>query len=580
MKQPFNRRQWQTLPSSLNHLHPLVARLVHSRGIDTPDALDFSLRGLIPFTTMKGIETAVALLATALAEQQRILIVGDYDADGATSTAVAIRALRLLGARQVSYLVPNRVRYGYGLSPELVALALQQQPDLLVTVDNGIASVAGVAAARQQGVRVIITDHHLPGGRLPQADAIVNPNQPGCPFPTKALAGVGVIFYLMLALRSHLREQGWFSAAAVAEPNLASLLDLVALGTIADLVPLDHNNRILVQQGLLRIRAGQCVAGITALLDVAKREAAHLVSDDLAYAIAPRLNAAGRIDEMARGIETLLCDNPLEALTLAQQLDELNRERQGIESEMRQDAEAIVAAMTFEDADALPLGLTLYNPEWHEGVIGIVASRIKEQTQRPVVVLTDATAEGEMAMVKGSARSITALHLRDTLAAIDVASPDLMTRFGGHAMAAGLTLPKANLPQFQSAFAAAVAAQLHASDLVSRRLSDGPLQDVTVTPRLVDELLKILPWGQQLEAPLFDDIFTVVEHRWLKEQHLKMALRWQNSGDQVEAIFFNAVSQGKPPPLHGALHILYRLGVNRWRGQESVQILVQAINPA
>ncbi|HWV08519.1 MAG TPA: single-stranded-DNA-specific exonuclease RecJ, partial [Pseudomonas sp.] len=451
----------------LGNLPPLLTRLYAARGVRSPDELDKGLARLIPYQQLKGIEAAVELLVQGLQQRQRMLIVGDFDADGATASTVGVLGLRMLGAAHVEYLVPNRFEYGYGLTPEIVAVALERRPELLITVDNGISSVDGVAAAKAAGLKVLVTDHHLPGPELPSADAIVNPNQPGCAFPSKAMAGVGVMFYVLLALRARLRQIGWFGAER-AEPNLGELLDLVALGSVADVVPLDANNRILVHQGLARIRAGKARPGLRAILEVAGRDPGRITSTDLGFILGPRLNAAGRLDDMALGIECLLCDDEALARDMAVQLDQLNQDRKAIEQGMQREA---LAQLKDLQQDDMPFGLCLFEADWHQGVIGILASRLKERYHRPTIAFADA-GEG---VLKGSARSVPGFHIRDALDAVAAKHPGLISKFGGHAMAAGLSLPQEHFGAFAVAFDAEVRRQLCEDDLTGRLLSDGSL---------------------------------------------------------------------------------------------------------
>jgi single-stranded-DNA-specific exonuclease len=572
----ISRRQAPLNDSRLPaELHPVLARVYAARHIQGEEDLDRSLARLRPYAELKGIEAAVGLLATALQAKQRILIVGDFDADGATSAALAVRALRLLGAAEVDYLVPNRFEYGYGLTPEIVAVAAERRPELLITVDNGISSLEGVAAAKARGMRVLVTDHHLAGAELPAADATVNPNQPGDGFPSKSLAGVGVIFYVMLALRARLREQGWFAQQGLTDPNLAQLLDLVALGTVADVVPLDHNNRILVAQGLARIRQGQCCPGITALIQVAGRNQRELVAADLGFALGPRLNAAGRLEDMALGIECLLADDPDAALLLARRLDELNRERRMIEQEMKQQALALLEAMALDEEDAsLPVGLCLYDPDWHQGVIGILASRIKDRLHRPVIVFADA-GEGEL---KGSARSVPGLHIRDALDAVATQHPGLLNKFGGHAMAAGLSLAAADLERFRGAFDAEVRRHLGPQDLCKELLSDGELGVEELDLPLAEQLRAAGPWGQGFPEPLFDGVFEVVKRRIVGERHLKLSLRPPGGKRVLDAIAFNTVDDDWPPAVQ-QVQVAYRLDVNEFNGRRNAQLLVEYIAP-
>ena len=552
----------------------LLADIYAARGVASVEELDYSLTRLLPFETMSGLKEAVELLQQALREGQRILIVGDFDADGATSSALAVRALRAMGAEAVDYLVPNRFEYGYGLTPEIVAVAAQRSPDLLITVDNGIASIDGVAAAKEHGMRVLITDHHLPGEALPAADAIVNPNRPGDAFPAKETAGVGVIFYVMLALRARLRETDWFAERGIDEPNLASLLDLVALGTVADVVPLEHNNRILVAQGLVRIRRGQCCHGITALARVARRDPARLVASDLGFAIGPRLNAAGRLEDMALGIECLLTDDPDTALRLAQRLDAINRERREIEAEMQAEALAILDEMALADDAELPVGLCLYEPHWHQGVIGILASRVKERLHRPVIVF----AESDAGELKGSARSVPGLHIRDALDAVAKRHPDLLNKFGGHAMAAGLSLAASDFERFSATFDAEVRRHLGTEDLQREILSDGELRDDELTLDTAEALRAGGPWGQAFPEPLFDGVFEVVQRRIVGDKHLKLVLRPPGGEGVIDAIAFNTVDDDWPADSR-QVELAYRLDVNEYNGRRSVQLMVEHIRP-
>jgi single-stranded-DNA-specific exonuclease len=553
-----------------NELHPLLKRIYAQRGITDPRQLQSSAAFMHPYEALSGIDAATALLTATLERQQNILIVGDFDADGATSTALAVRALRACGARHVYYLVPNRFAYGYGLTPEIVEAGVACAPDLLITVDNGVSSIEGVAAARARGMRVLITDHHLPGRELPRADAIVNPNLRGDEFPSKCLAGVGVIFYVMLALRKRLREAGWFAVQGIPEPNMASLLDLVALGTVADVVPLDHNNRILVEQGLRRIRAGYCLPGIRALLQVAGRDSARAAAADLGFAVAPRLNAAGRLQDMQLGIECLLSDDDAQALRLAQQLDELNQQRRAIESDMHAQA---LAALEVLDArwvdDGSPCGLCLFDPDWHQGVIGILAGRIKDRFNRPVIAFADA-GEG---MLKGSARSIPGLHIRDVLDAVAAQHAGLITRFGGHAMAAGLTLPAANLALFRDAFERAVRAAVTPGQLDGVLYTDGCLSEAEFTPAVASLLRAAGPWGHGFPEPVFDGVFEIVNHRRVGERHLKLAVRPQGATCVLEAMVFNVETFDWRDDLR-LVQLLYRFEENEYQGMVRPQLTV------
>lgn len=578
----MTRKAWRQRPIaadvSLPGLHPVLARVYAARGVRSPDELVQTLAALQPARLLTGLEPALALLEQALQERWRLLVIGDFDADGATSTALSLRALKALGAAHVDFLVPNRFTYGYGLTPEIVAVAVAEKaPQLIITVDNGIASHEGVTAARAAGVRVLITDHHLPGATLPPADAIVNPNQPGCDFPSKNLAGVGVVFYVLSALRTRLRAQGWFAAQGLAEPNMADYLDLVALGTVADVVALDANNRLLVQQGLVRIRAGRCCPGITALLKVAERDPARLVATDLGFVVAPRLNAAGRLDDMSHGIDCLLTDNPASALALAQELDALNHERRDIESGMQNEAMAALAALQFTP-DTLPNGLVLYDRHWHQGVIGILAGRIKERFHRPTIAFAPARAPayGETpAELKGSARSIPGVHIRDVLDAVATRHPGLITRFGGHAMAAGLSLPGANLEAFRSAFDRTLADWIDPVDLEAVLLTDGALAAADLTESLARELRQAGPWGQAFAEPLFEGEFLCLEQRLLKEKHLKFSLCHPDSNRVLDGIAFNVDRALWPNRACQRVRLAYRLDLNQFRGMETLQLRIE-----
>lgn len=560
-----------TLPA---HLHPVLRRVYTARQLRSERELVCSLEGLLPYTCLQGIEAAVELLVEALRERQRMLIVADFDADGATSCAVAVRALRLLGAHDVRFVVPNRFEYGYGLTPEIVAVAAEQQPRLLITVDNGISSVEGVAAAKARGMRVLVTDHHLPGASLPEADAIVNPNQTGDGFPSKHLAGVGVIFYVMLALRARLREMQWFARAGIADPNLGQLLDLVALGTVADVVPLDHNNRILVSQGLARIRAGRCNAGIRALLDIAGRDPRQLVAADLGFAVGPRLNAAGRLQDMSLGINCLLSDDPAEARAMAARLDQLNRERRVIETQMQDEALAGLAELQLSDEDtALPIGLCIYQEHWHQGVIGILAARIKDRLHRPVIAFAQA-GEGEL---KGSARSVQGVHIRDVLDAVAAHHPGLVSKFGGHAMAAGLSLARENFAAFSAAFDQEVRRHLAPEDLRGVILSDGELAPEDMNLEMAELLRGAGPWGQAFPEPLFDGHFEIVQRRIVGERHLKMVVKSPGHDAVFDAIAFNTLD-AEWPPQTTRVQLAYKLDINEYRGQRSAQLLVEHVD--
>lgn len=556
----------------LGDLPPLLTRLYAARGVRSAVELDKGLARLIPYQRLKGIDAAVSLLVTALQQRQRILIVGDFDADGATASSVGVLGLRMLGAAHVDYLVPNRFEYGYGLTPEIVAVALQREPQLLLTVDNGISSVEGVAAAKAAGLTVLVTDHHLPGPELPAADAIVNPNQPGCAFPSKALAGVGVMFYVLLALRARLRELNWFAERGLNEPNLAELLDLVALGSVADVVPLDANNRILVHQGLARIRAGRARPGLRAVLEVAGRDHQRINSTDLGFILGPRLNAAGRLDDMSLGIECLLCEDEALARDMAQQLDELNKDRKSIEQGMQREALAQLKDLPLAD---MPFGLCLFEPDWHQGVIGILASRLKERYFRPAIAFADA-GDG---LLKGSARSVPGLHIRDALDAVAAKHPGLISKFGGHAMAAGLSLPQENYGAFAAAFDAEVRRQLHADDLTGRLLSDGQLSVTEFNLELAKALRHAGPWGQHFPEPLFHGVFQIVQQRLVGEKHLKLVLKTECGGQTLDGIAFNIDRELWPNPTVRWVEVAYKLDVNEFRGNETVQLMIAHLAP-
>ncbi|TNF34995.1 MAG: single-stranded-DNA-specific exonuclease RecJ [Gammaproteobacteria bacterium] len=549
-----------------------LQRIYRARGIHAASELDYSLARLPSPDLLKGLPAALQLLDDAIRQQHTILIVGDYDADGATSTALAMLGLKAMGAAHVHYLLPDRFKYGYGLSPAIVELAAAQQPDLIITVDNGIASHAGVDAAHAQGIKVLVTDHHLPADTLPSADAIVNPNQPGCHFPSRALAGVGVMFYVLVALRSHLRETGWFSAQRP-EPNVAEWLDLVAVGTVADVVPLDHVNRILVEQGLRRIRAGQCRPGITALLEVGKRDPVRAVASDLGFAVGPRLNAAGRLADMSEGVHCLLETDAGKAWQYAQDLDAKNRERREIESGMQDDAATWLAQFGSAGED-LPWGLAVFEPHWHQGVVGILASRLKDKLHRPVF----AFAPGESGELKGSGRSIAGFHLRDALDAIATRHPGLIDRFGGHAMAAGLSMREEALPQFAEAFDALAREWLAEDQLQAVIWSDGELSAHDMNLSLAKALRTAGPWGQKFPEPLFDGVFTVEQERVLADKHLKLRLRAGENATLLDAIWFFADLDRWAMHQPGRIRLVYRLDANEYRGIETVQLLVEAVD--
>jgi single-stranded-DNA-specific exonuclease len=553
-------------------MHPVLKKIYLARSVSELRQTENTLQHLLPFEDLRGVDQAAQILAEHIKSGKKILIVGDYDADGATSCALAIRALRAMGAEQVDYLVPNRFEYGYGLTPEIVMVARQKSPDLIVTVDNGIASIEGVNSARKVGISVIITDHHLPGEVLPEADAIVNPNQPDDQFPSKNLAGVGVIFYLMAALRSLLRDENWFAVKGIAEPNLADYLDLVALGTVADVVKLDHNNRILVAQGLARIRAGKSCPGIRALLRVSGRDEKNVTSTDLGFCVGPRLNAAGRLDDMSIGINCLLSDDEQRASEVARKLDRFNSERRQIEQDMREQASSQLEKILAESRGNLPSTISLYQEDFHEGVIGILAGRIKEQLHRPTLVF----ARSSDGMLKGSARSIPGLHMRDALDTIATRHPGLLEKFGGHAMAAGLSLKEKDFAEFSEKFNNLVETLLDDDSLQQTIHCDGTLQDDDLNLDMAELLRNAGPWGQGFPEPQFEGRFEVINKRIVGEHHLKMLLK---SGKQhIDAIAFRTTDYGWPEDVN-CVELVYRLDVNEFNGQRNAQLIVEHLKP-
>ncbi|EAC0751873.1 single-stranded-DNA-specific exonuclease RecJ [Salmonella enterica subsp. enterica serovar Typhimurium] len=555
-------------------LPPLLRRLYASRGVRSARELERSVKGMLPWQQLSGIDNAVEILYNAFREGTRIIVVGDFDADGATSTALSVLGMRALGCDNISYLVPNRFEDGYGLSPEVVDQAKARGAQLIVTVDNGISSHAGVAHAKTLGIPVIVTDHHLPGDTLPDAEAIINPNLRDCEFPSKSLAGVGVAFYLMLALRTFLRDKGWFDERNIAPPNLAELLDLVALGTVADVVPLDANNRILTWQGLSRIRAGKCRPGIKALLEISNRDPQQLAASDLGFALGPRLNAAGRLDDMSVGVALLLCDNLGEARVLASELDALNQTRKEIEQGMQ--AEALILCEKLErSSETLPGGLAMYHPEWHQGVVGILASRIKERFHRPVIAFAPA-GDGTL---KGSGRSIQGLHMRDALERLDTLYPDLMIKFGGHAMAAGLSLEEHKFEQFQQRFGELVTEWLDPALLQGEVISDGPLSAAEMSMEVAQLLRDAGPWGQMFPEPLFDGRFRLLQQRLVGERHLKVMVEPVGGGPLLDGIAFNIDTICWPDNGVREVELAYKLDINEFRGNRSLQIIIDDIWP-
>ena len=554
-------------------LHPLLRRVYRQRNVNGPEDLELDFRHLLAPAQLKGMEEAVRLLVDALDQQQRILVVADFDADGATSCALALTALRQFGAASVDYIVPNRFEYGYGLTPEIVELAQQRSPDLIITVDNGISSVEGVARAQDLGIRVLVTDHHLAPQALPTAEAIVNPNQPGCEFPSKSIAGVGVIFYVMLALRAELRETGWFERQGIPEPNLAELLDLVALGTVADVVPLDHNNRILVNAGLKRIRAGKSRPGIMALLRVANRHPATIAASDLGFSLGPRLNAAGRLDDMSTGIECLLASRVAEAEALAAELDAMNQDRKQIEADMREQAFRFLDEMALGN-DEMPPALCLFDERWHQGVVGILASRVKDRVHRPVIAFAEVS-DGDVPQLKGSARSIKGFHIRDALDAVAARHPGLISKFGGHAMAAGLSLDKSRFDEFRAAFEAEANRLLNEELLSACIYSDGEVAGEYFDLQTAQALREAGPWGQEFPEPQFDGRFHLLQQRRVGSNHLKMVLAPIDDPQRtVDAIAFNISDEDWPAADASEVEVVYRLESNEFRGQINLQLLV------
>lgn len=554
-------------------VNTFIRRIFWARGEKESAVKPYKLKALYSPEKMKGMAAAVELLFVSLKAQQRVLIVGDFDADGATSTALLYRCLHDFGFLSVDFLVPNRFEYGYGLTPEIVDLALQYKPDVIITVDNGISSIEGVKKAKEAGVNVVVTDHHLPGRELPIADAIVNPNQNECEFPSKNLAGVGVIYYVMLAFRKYLRENNWFIKNKLPEPNMAQYLDLVALGTVADVVPLDFNNRVLVSQGLERIRQGLCCAGIHEILHVAGKRIDALSSTDLGFILGPRLNAAGRLDDMSIGIQCLLTDDRAQALIYAQELDDLNADRKQIEAGMQQEAASQLASENLLLTDVS--GLCLFKKEWHQGVIGILASRIKDKVHRPVIVFAE-TDNGEL---KGSGRSIPGIHLRDVLDEIATKNPSILSKFGGHAMAAGLSMMPDNLPKFMVLFDNCVAQYLSEEMKSPIVFSDGELTEHSLSMEYAQIIKDAGPWGQNFPEPVFHGEFHVVQQRIVGHKHLKLVLSGNNVSEIYDAIAFNVDLDIWPNEKIKKIMLAYKLDVNEFRGQCNLQLMVDYIEP-
>ncbi|ELB1482366.1 single-stranded-DNA-specific exonuclease RecJ [Vibrio parahaemolyticus] len=562
------------LPDSIP---PILKRIYINRGITDIAQLETSARGLHSYQKLGGIEQAVELLFQAIQEQKRIIVVGDFDADGATSSALSVLALRMLGSNNVDYLVPNRFEDGYGLSPEVVDQALELGAEMIMTVDNGVSSIEGVRYAKENGITVLVTDHHLPGQVLPEVDAMVNPNLDSCAFPSKALAGVGVAFYLMMALCVHMRKHNWFAQQGMQEPKLMELIDLVALGTVADVVPLDENNRILVHQGLQRIRAGKARPGIQALIEVAKRDARRLVASDFGFALGPRINAAGRLDDMSFGVELLMCNNIHAARRMASELDGLNQTRKEIEEGMKQEAMAFCERLQFGENSELPYGLSLFQRDWHQGVIGILASRIKEKFHRPVIAFAD----GGEGTIKGSCRSIPGLHMRDALGFIDTQNPGLIIKFGGHAMAAGLTIKEQDFERFSRLFDEVVKKELDEAALKGVILTDGELKPEEFSMHIAEQLRAGGPFGQAFPEPIFDGEFKVLHQKLVGEKHLKLMLEPLYKGHptnvMIDGIAFNVDLRRWPDASVKTVRLAYKLDVNEFRGNQSLQLMIDHI---
>ncbi len=562
------------LPDSIP---PILKRIYINRGITEIAQLETSARGLHSYQKLGGIEQAVELLFQAIQEQKRIIVVGDFDADGATSSALSVLALRMLGSNNVDYLVPNRFEDGYGLSPEVVDQALELGAEMIMTVDNGVSSIEGVRYAKENGITVLVTDHHLPGQVLPEVDAMVNPNLDSCAFPSKALAGVGVAFYLMMALCVHMRKHNWFAQQGMQEPKLMELIDLVALGTVADVVPLDENNRILVHQGLQRIRAGKARPGIQALIEVAKRDARRLVASDFGFALGPRINAAGRLDDMSFGVELLMCNNIHAARRMASELDGLNQTRKEIEEGMKQEAMAFCERLQFGENSELPYGLSLFQRDWHQGVIGILASRIKEKFHRPVIAFAD----GGEGTIKGSCRSIPGLHMRDALDFIDTQNPGLIIKFGGHAMAAGLTIKEQDFERFSRLFDEVVKKELDEAALKGVILTDGELKPEEFSMHIAEQLRAGGPFGQAFPEPIFDGEFKVLHQKLVGEKHLKLMLEPLYKGHptnvMIDGIAFNVDLRRWPDASVKTVRLAYKLDVNEFRGNQSLQLMIDHI---
>ena len=566
----IKRRPDVAISENFNEFPPILQRIYAQRGLTSEEEINHSLTKALPPGQLLNVDAGVKHIYNCMQNDQSILIVGDFDADGATSTALFVRALNNFGYTNIQYLVPNRFEYGYGLTPEIVEVALELKPALIITVDNGISSIKGVAAAKANGVDVIITDHHLPGKELPNADVIINPNQANDKFPSKHLAGVGVVFYVLSALRALLREQNWFVDKNIQEPSLAQFLDIVAVGTVADVAKLDYNNRILVEQGLRRIRANKCCPGIKALLTVAGKKLYRVSSTDLGFVVGPRLNAAGRLEDMSLGIECLLSNDEARAFTLAEQLNDLNEERKLIEQQMQKQAMEVLKSEKLLNVETRRFGITLFDPEWHQGVIGIVAARIKEKFHRPVIVFAQVN-ETEL---KGSARSIPGLHIRDALDLLVTRNPHLVSTFGGHAMAAGLSIPIDKYAEFAEAFNQTIEELVTSEQLEAILLSDGELEENELSLDIAELLFQSGPWGQGFPEPVFDGVFDVNEHRIVGKHHLKLNVTPSGGQQKIEAIAFN-IDKYQWNEESREIRIAYQLSVNEFRGTRSPQLIIQ-----
>jgi len=566
----IKRRPDVAISERINELPPILQRIYAQRGISSEEEIDHSLTKALPPGKLLNVDAGVELIYRCMCKDLAILIIGDFDADGATSTALFIRALKSFAYSNVNYLVPNRFEFGYGLTPEIVEVAAESKPALIITVDNGISSIEGVRAARAKGIDVLITDHHLPGGELPDANVIINPNQHNDEFPSKHLAGVGVVFYVLSALRAFLRNKNWFAEKNISEPNLAQFLDIVAIGTVADVAKLDYNNRILVDQGLRRIRANKCCAGVRALLTVAGKKLFRISSTDLGFVIGPRLNAAGRLEDMSLGIECLLTDDEAHALELSEQLNNLNEERKQIEHDMQKQALDVLSSNKFDNVDDHRFGIALYDPEWHQGVIGIVAARIKEKYHRPVIVF----AQSNETELKGSARSIQGLHIRDALDLLATRHPELVNTFGGHAMAAGMSIPIDKFPEFAEAFNQIIEELVTPEQLEAILLSDGELEENEMNLGIAEMLFRAGPWGQGFPEPVFDGVFNVKEHRIVGQHHLKLKVTPSGGKQTIDAIAFN-IDRHQWQEDSTEVRLAYQLTVNEFRGIRTPQLIVQ-----